>query len=64
VPTLVLWGRQDALIAAEDAQRFGQDIPTSRVIVYEGVGHVPMEEVATRSAADAKQFLLDESVQR
>ncbi len=64
-PTLVLWGRQDALITAEDAYRFGQDIPGSRVIVYDGVGHVPMEEVTARSAADARQFLLDtESVLR
>ena len=65
VPTLVLWGRQDELLAVDNADRFGRDIPGSRVIVYDGVGHVPMEEIAERSAADAREFLLQsESVRR
>lgn len=65
LPTLVLWGRQDELLAVDNADRFGRDIPGSRVIIYDGVGHVPMEEIAERSAADARAFLLQsESVRR
>ncbi len=58
-PTLIMWGSLDSLLPASDAEQFARDIPRSRVVVYEGVGHVPMEEIAARSAADAKLFLLD-----
>jgi pimeloyl-ACP methyl ester carboxylesterase len=57
VPTLVLWGDRDALIPVSDAQRFGADIPGARVHVYEGLGHVPMEEDGPRTVADVRAFL-------
>ena len=56
-PTLILWGASDALIPVEHAARFDADIPDSRVLVYDGVGHIPQEEIAARSAADALAFL-------
>jgi pimeloyl-ACP methyl ester carboxylesterase len=55
--TLVQWGREDRLIPVSHAARFGADIPGAKVIVYDGVGHAPMEEIAGRSAADAEAFL-------
>jgi pimeloyl-ACP methyl ester carboxylesterase len=57
-PTLVLWGSEDKLVPVEAAEIFHARIPGSRVIVYPDVGHVPMEEVAARSAADTLAFLL------
>jgi pimeloyl-ACP methyl ester carboxylesterase len=57
VPTLIMWGDKDVLIPVSDAQRFGADIPGARVRVYEGLGHVPMEEDGPRTAADARDFL-------
>jgi pimeloyl-ACP methyl ester carboxylesterase len=57
VPTLVMWGDKDALIPVSDAQRFGDDIPGARVRIYEGLGHVPMEEDGPRTAADARAFI-------
>ena len=57
-PTLVMWGREDRLIAVELAERFHQDLPDSELIVYPGIGHVPMEEIPRRSAQDAEAFLL------
>jgi pimeloyl-ACP methyl ester carboxylesterase len=56
-PTLILWGKEDRLIPVAHAHRFEQAIPAARLIVYEGVGHVPMEEIGHRSAADADAFL-------
>jgi pimeloyl-ACP methyl ester carboxylesterase len=56
-PTLILWGAQDRLIPVEHAQRFVRAIPGASLIVYEGVGHVPMEEIGERSAADADAFV-------
>ena len=32
-------------------------IPGSRLITYPGVGHVPMEQIPDKSAADVKAFL-------
>lgn len=57
-PALVMRGREDRLISVELAERFHRDLPCSRMIVYGGIGHVPMEEIPARSAADARDFLL------
>jgi pimeloyl-ACP methyl ester carboxylesterase len=59
-PTLIMWGRLDALIPASDAERFARDIRRSKVVIYEGVGHLPMEEAAARSVDDARSFLLQD----
>ncbi len=63
-PTLIMWGRLDSLLPVGDAERFGRDIRRSRVVIYEGVGHLPMEEVAGRSADDARAFLLEDRMTR
>ncbi|MEL7297507.1 MAG: alpha/beta hydrolase [Pseudomonadota bacterium] len=56
-PTLILWGEEDTWIPVADATRFANAIPNSQVITYPGVGHVPMEEIPARTAADTEQFL-------
>ena len=57
-PTLVMWGREDRLIKVDFAERFHRDLPDSELVIYDGVGHVPMEEIPARSADDARAFLL------
>lgn len=57
VPTLILWGRNDTVIPIEYAERFRRDIPGSRVIMYDGVGHVPQEVMPEKVAADMGAFL-------
>lgn len=57
-PTLILWGKQDRLIPVAHAYRFEHAIPSARLIVYEGAGHVPMEEIGHRSAMDVDAFLV------
>ncbi len=49
---------QFGLIAVEVAELFHDDLPVSQLIVYDSVGHVPMEEIPTRSARDARSFLV------
>ena len=39
-PTLVLWGRQDALVPVAYAEEFASRIPGSRVQLIDGCGHV------------------------
>ena len=56
-PALIMWGDEDRWIPPEHAYLFENDIPDSRVIMYEDAGHVPMEEIPVRSALDAAGFL-------
>jgi pimeloyl-ACP methyl ester carboxylesterase len=57
VPTLILWGAQDRLIPVSYAKGFEEGIPGAKLIIYENVGHIPMEEVAQQSASDVRDFL-------
>ena len=60
IPTLILWGRDDALIPVKAAQWFRQMLPEARLVVYDGIGHLPQEEAAQRSAVDSALFLSHE----
>ena len=57
VPTLVMHGDKDVLIPLDNSQSFAAAIPGARLIVYPGVGHVPMEQIPDQSAADLRAFL-------
>lgn len=57
-PTLILWGEQDTWIPVEHAYEFQRAIPRAELIIYPEAGHVPMEEIPERTAADARAFLL------
>ncbi len=57
-PTLIMWGDKDIIIPVSNAQKFHQDLPNSELVIYENVGHLPMDEVGAQSAKDVRQFLL------
>ena len=57
-PTLIQWGREDLWIPVAMADTFRAYVPRARVVIYDGVGHLPMEEAPGPSAADARRFLL------
>jgi pimeloyl-ACP methyl ester carboxylesterase len=57
LPTLILWGALDRLIPPETARRFEHDIAGSRLVVFEGLGHVPQEEDPALTVAAVKAFL-------
>jgi pimeloyl-ACP methyl ester carboxylesterase len=57
IPTFIMWGKQDRWIPLDVMERFKKDIPHARVIVYEGAGHIPMEEIPEITARDADAFL-------
>ena len=50
-------GAEDSLIPVEMADKFAEVLQKSKLVVYDGVGHMPMEEIAKRSAQDALLFL-------
>jgi pimeloyl-ACP methyl ester carboxylesterase len=56
-PTLVMHGEADALIPVADGRALAAAIPGARLITYPGVGHVPMEQIPDKSAADLRAFL-------
>lgn len=56
-PTLVLQGEHDVLIPLSAARQFDAVIPDSRLIIYQGQGHMVPEEAADRSAADVLAFV-------
>jgi pimeloyl-ACP methyl ester carboxylesterase len=57
VPVLVIWGDKDGLIPVSAAHEFKKRIPQAELVIFENVGHVPMEEVPAASAAAVRDFL-------
>jgi pimeloyl-ACP methyl ester carboxylesterase len=57
LPTLVLWGGRDRLIPPATAQRFIADIPGSRLVMFDTLGHVPHEEDPAATLVPVKAFL-------
>lgn len=60
VPTLLLWGQEDDWIPLDVMTQFHRDLAYSEYIVYEGVGHLPMEEIPVQSARDANHFFMSQ----
>lgn len=57
-PTLIIWGAEDNLVYPSAADTFREKMPNVvNVVVYEGVGHLPMEEAPQRTAGDIRRFM-------
>ncbi len=56
-PTLLMWGEEDDWVPLDIMAQFRRDLPDVRGITYEGVGHMPMEELPVQTARDARSFL-------
>ena len=56
-PTLVVWGRDDAIIPVSDADTFVELVPGSRKLIVEDTGHVPMVERPVTFNDHLEQFL-------
>jgi pimeloyl-ACP methyl ester carboxylesterase len=56
-PTLVMWGTKDTLIPFKYFEQWKKELPQAKFIQYEGVGHIPMEEIPDETARDADKFL-------
>lgn len=57
IPTLIIWGGRDRLIAPSNARRFHHDIMGSKLVVFDDLGHVPQEEDPEKTVAAVKQFI-------
>jgi pimeloyl-ACP methyl ester carboxylesterase len=56
-PTLILWGTRDHWIAPANGERLAREIPGAKLVMLDGLAHVPMEEDPQRSVAPAIAFL-------
>jgi pimeloyl-ACP methyl ester carboxylesterase len=57
VPSLVVWGRHDAVIPLEHGERLAREIPDAELTVIEDCGHSPQEERPERTAEVIGDFL-------
>jgi triacylglycerol lipase len=57
VPTLIVWGKQDALVPLAAGQWFSQDIAGSELVTLDGCGHVPQMECAAKFNGALAKFL-------
>jgi pimeloyl-ACP methyl ester carboxylesterase len=56
-PTLILWGELDTLTPPDMGEAYAAAIKGSRLIVYNNVGHIPMEEVSETSSQAVREFM-------
>lgn len=57
VPTLIVWGDQDAIQSRADQDALVEAIRGAQLLVYEGAGHSPHWEEPNRFAADLTSFV-------
>ena len=51
-PTLIVWGARDPLLPRADQETMAAEIPGARLVIYEGVGHLPVIETPDGVAAE------------
>ncbi len=57
VPTLIVWGREDALVPVAYAEAFARSIRGSQVKIVEGCGHIPQVEKTEETFDAVAAFL-------
>ena len=62
MPVLVMHGQEDEIIPVAQGQALAAAIPGSTLILYPKVGHIPMEEVADKSATDLDEWLKEKGI--
>lgn len=56
-PTFIMWGADDKFIPVAQHLLWAKDLPQAKIKIYQGFGHIPMEENPKLTALDAKKFL-------
>jgi pimeloyl-ACP methyl ester carboxylesterase len=57
LPVLLLWGNEDPLVPLPQLQVLHTKIPGSRLLMLDGVGHLPQEEAPARSLEAVLPFI-------
>lgn len=62
MPTLILWGEEDRLIPVEAGEWLAKTMPSARLVVYPGIGHLPHEEAVAATLSDLERWLAERDV--
>ncbi len=57
VPTLIIWGAQDALIPLEAGTKMNKVIKDSKLVIFDNCGHLPQEEMPERVVNEVTNFI-------
>jgi pimeloyl-ACP methyl ester carboxylesterase len=57
VPTLVVWGKQDALLPIESGERYSKEISGAKMVSFDKCGHVPPVEKTAEFVTAVTGFL-------
>jgi pimeloyl-ACP methyl ester carboxylesterase len=59
LPLLIVWGERDPIIPVRHAREAHEELPGSRLEVFEGVGHLPQVEDPGRFIAAVERFFAE-----
>jgi pimeloyl-ACP methyl ester carboxylesterase len=59
IPVLIVWGARDPIIPAHHGEQAHRQIPSSRLEVFEDVGHLPQIEAPLRFLVTLEEFLAE-----
>lgn len=59
VPTLIVWGEDDRIIPSHHGEDAHRHVPGSRLLVFEGVGHLPQVEAPLRFVRALEDFIAE-----
>jgi pimeloyl-ACP methyl ester carboxylesterase len=62
VPTLLMWGSKDSAVYALSATPLAKYFPSSKLIVFPGIGHLPYEECPEEFNRALIEFLTSEKI--
>lgn len=57
VPTLIIWGDHDNIIPVDQGRAAHEQIPGSKLVIFEGTGHFPHREQPHRFGAVLTEFM-------
>jgi pimeloyl-ACP methyl ester carboxylesterase len=61
IPTLLLWGAEDAAVDPSSSEPLRHQFQNCQVRLFEGVGHLPYEEVPEEFNAAVAEFLMQDT---
>ena len=63
-PTLLMWGTRDRAVSVRSAERLRQNFRDARLVLFQGVGHLPYEEAPEEFNRALIDFLTTSASQR
>jgi pimeloyl-ACP methyl ester carboxylesterase len=57
VPTLIIWGQEDAVVPLAGGRNFKRDIPDAELVILPRCGHIPQEEEPLETRRLIQDFL-------